>query len=319
MLKELTFVKGAVAKKGFDPTLTHFLIRDRRVWGFNGVIGLSSPIECDLDIAPQGLPFLRALNACTETISLALTPNGRLSIASGKFKTLVNCVPPEEHKAQPPAGAFVELNGSMLTALKVLEPFMGFDASRQWACGILFRGSSAYATNNITFLQYWLGAEFPIEVNIPSQAVRELIRIGEEPLGLQVCENTLTFYYSGGRWLMTALSTLEWPNVDPIFELTESATYVPLPEGLMPALSVIAPFVDDMGRVYFDGLCARTHIEHAESTVYGFDGAPSAGLYSVHQLLNLSGVAKAADFTAYPKPIAFQGDRLRGVIAGLRI
>jgi hypothetical protein len=321
MLKELQFVKGAVAKKNFDPTLTHFLIRNRRVWGFNGVIGLSSPIECDLDIAPQGYQFLRALNACDETVSLALTPSGKLSIASGRFKTTVDCVPPEEHKALPPAGGFVELNGTMLKALRVLEPFIGFDASRQWACGILFRGAMAYATNNIVFMQYWLGADFPLEVNIPAQAVRELLRINEEPLGLQICEDRLTFYYSGSRWLMTKLSALEWPgaSLDAIFKLTESASYAPVTEDMMKALEVVAPFADDMGRVYFDGRSAKTSIEPTEATAYDFDGAPAEGLYNVHQLLNLRGVALSADFSAYPKPVSFMGDSVRGVIAGLRI
>lgn len=321
MLKELQFVKGAVAKKNFDPTLTHFLIRNRRVWGFNGIIGLSSPIECDLDIAPQGLTFLKALNACTETVSFALTPSGKLAIASGKFKTLVDCVPPEEHKALPPEGSFVELNGTMLKALRVLEPFMGFDASRAWACGILFRGAAAYATNNIVFMQYWLGADFPLEVNIPSQAVRELLRINEEPLGLQVCEDRLTFYYSGHRWLMTKLSALDWPgaSLDAIFKLTESASYQPVTDDMMHALEIVAPFADDMGRVYFDGKAASTSLEPTEATVYSFDGAPSKGLYNVHQLLNLNGVATHAAFEAYPTPASFKGDSLRGVISGLRI
>lgn len=318
MLKELNFVKGAVAKKNFDPTLTHFLIRDRRVWGFNGIIGLSSPIECDIDTAPQGYTFLKALNACKETVALALTSKNQLSIASGRFKTVVDCVTPEEHKALPPTGEFVELNGTMLDALKTLEPFMGFDASRQWACGILFRGDSAYATNNITFMQYWLGADFPLEVNIPSQAVRELIRIGEEPLGLQIAEDRLTFYYSGHRWLMTKLSVLEWPNLERVFDLTARADKTPLPPDFFTAMETIAPFADDMGRIYFDGKCVRTSLDDAVATTYGFDGVPLAGSYNVAQLLSLAEVITSADFSLYPSPAPFFGKHIRGVVAGLR-
>lgn len=318
MLTELQFVKGAIAKKDFDPTLTHFLIRNRRVWSFNGVIGLSSPIECDLDLAPQGQQFLKALNACTETISLHMATNGQLTVKAGRFRTFVDCVPPEEHKALPPAGSFVELDGSLLGALRKLEPFIAVDASRPWACGILFRGQSAFATNNITFVEYWLGYNFPIEVNIPTQAVRELIRIGEEPLGLQVCEDRLTFYYSGHRWLMTKLSALEWPNMDRIFDLVASADLEHVDDSFFDAIAQIKPFTDDMGRVIFGDGKLRTSADDAAATVVEFPPAPLSGSYNCDNLLALRGVAQKADFNHYPKPVAFTGDRVRGVVAGLR-
>lgn len=317
MLTELQFVKGAVAKKDFDPTLTHFLIRNGRVWGFNGIIGLSSPIQCDLDIAPQGLPFMKALNACEAEVSLHLAPSGQLVIRSGNFRTTVNCVAPEEHRALPPAGAFVEMPGGMLAAVKKLEPFMGFDASRPWACGILFRGRSAFATNNITFVEYWLGYEFPIEVNIPTQAIRELIRIGEEPLGLQVCEDRLTFYYEGGRWLMTKLSALEWPKLDRVFQLTETANYGPVPEGLFDALDKLRPFTDDMGRILFEDSSISTTGDETGTSIT-LPGVPSAGKFNCDQLAALRSLVKQIDFNQYPQPVPFLGDAVRGVIAGLR-
>jgi DNA polymerase III sliding clamp (beta) subunit (PCNA family) len=317
MLKELQFVKGAVAKKDFDPTLTHFLIRDGRVWGFNGTIGLSSPITCDLDIAPQGLPFLRALNACEGAVTLHLAKSGHLVVRSGSFRTNINCVAPEEHRALPPAGSFIELTGGLLDPLKKLEPFIGFDASRQWACGILFRGRSAYATNNIIFAEYWLGYEFPLEVNIPTQAIRELIRINEEPLGLQVCEDRLTFYYSEGRWLMTKLSALEWPNLERVFELTEKANYADAPEGLFDALDKVKPFTDDMGQVIFNGKCLSTTGDET-GTSYDLASAPEQGKFNCDQLAALRNVARQLDFGQYPKPVPFRGERIRGVIAGLR-
>lgn len=317
MLRELQFVKGAVAKKDFDPTLTHFLIRGGRVWGFNGVIGLSSPIACDLDIAPQGLPFLKALNACEDTVTLRVADNGQLLVRSGNFRTAVNCVAPEEHKALPPSGSFVELDGSLLSAVRKLEPFIAVDASRPWACGILFRGHSAFATNNVTFLEYWLGYNFPIEVNIPTQAVRELLRIGEEPLGLQLCEDRLTFYYSGGRWLMTKLLALDWPALDKLFAMTEEAVYEPIPEGLLDAITKLKPFTDDMGRVTFDGAGVSTGSDEGATRV-DLESAPASGSYNCDQLIALRGVATQVDFARYPKPIAFRGERVRGVIAGLR-
>lgn len=70
ILPALKFVQGAVAKKDFAPSLTHFRIKNREVRGFNGTLGISSPINIDLDICPKAAQFIKAIGACQHTISL---------------------------------------------------------------------------------------------------------------------------------------------------------------------------------------------------------------------------------------------------------
>ena len=67
MLEVLKFVKGAVGKKDYVPALTHFQIADGRITGFNGKISLSSPIALDLECCPKAIPFVKAIEACTDT------------------------------------------------------------------------------------------------------------------------------------------------------------------------------------------------------------------------------------------------------------
>ena len=43
MIDAVKFVQGAVAKKDYVAELTHFLIQDNRITGYNGIMGLSSP------------------------------------------------------------------------------------------------------------------------------------------------------------------------------------------------------------------------------------------------------------------------------------
>ena len=92
MLSSLKFVQGAVAKKDFVPALNHFRIEGGRVKGYNGMIALCGPIDLDLSITPKALEFTKAIQACTDTISLHITPAGRLSIKSGRFKAFVDCL-----------------------------------------------------------------------------------------------------------------------------------------------------------------------------------------------------------------------------------
>lgn len=319
MLNELKFVRGGLDKKNFDPTLTHFKIQDGRVWTYNGIICLSCPIACDLDVAPHGVQFLKALNACEDVTTVHTTASGQLSIKSGNFRTLVDCVPSSEHKAPPPAGSFIELSGNLLSAVKTLEPFIGFDASRPHFMGILFKGQSALATNNIIAVEYWLGYDFPIAegVNIPVQAVRELLRIGEEPLGLQVREDQITFYYTGHRWLTSKLSTLGWPDVPHLLNQLPTEGLGPVVPGFWDAVDKLQPFTDDMTRIHFASGAIRTAKDET-ATVVELPGVPEVGAFSSAMLTKLRGVADLMDFSQYPRPVPFQGVNVRGMILGLR-
>ena len=100
MLKELKFVSGAVAKKEFIPAITHFCIENGTVRAYNGTLALSSPIACDINCKPKAVPMVNAIARCSETITMSVTPTGKLSIKSGPFRALIECVPEETVQAQ---------------------------------------------------------------------------------------------------------------------------------------------------------------------------------------------------------------------------
>ena len=92
MLKELKFVQGAVAKKDYLPALTHFVIDKGMVRGYNGSIALCSPVPFNISCKPRADKMVQAIRNCNETIALAMTPAGKLSIKSGSFKAFVECI-----------------------------------------------------------------------------------------------------------------------------------------------------------------------------------------------------------------------------------
>jgi len=316
MLDALKFVQGAVAKKDFIPALTHFHISGGFIKSYNGSLALCSPIDLDLEVTPKADQFINAIATCKDTVQLNMTPAGRLSIKSGSFRAFVDCID-EAYPDIQPEGEVLELDGALLKALEKLNPFIAEDASRQWARGILFRGSSAFATNNVTLVEYWLGYNFPVEVNVPKSAVQELIRIGEEPTKIQVCENSITFHYASGRWLRTQTYSTKWPDVAKI--LDQDSTQRPFPEGFFEALEDLLPFADDLQRVYFHSSGLGTTPEGQEKGAHvEVPGLRGAGIYNARYLLDLRDLAHTIDFESYPRPSLFFGDRVRGAIIGMR-
>ena len=133
MLDTLKFVRGAVAAKDFVPALTHFQIANGFIKGYNGSIGLCSPIELDLDVKPRAAQFIKAIQTCKSTVQLSLTTNGRLSIKSGAFKAFINCIE-EDFPDIKPSGEVVQLDGKLLRAIKVLNKFIAEDAVPRPKC-----------------------------------------------------------------------------------------------------------------------------------------------------------------------------------------
>ena len=318
MLTELKFVQGAVAKKDFLPALTHFVIEKGTVRGYNGMLALCSPIPFDIECKPKAEPLVKAIASCTETVQLALTAAGRLSVKSGKFKAFVDCHPDDATPHAMPEGEDVVIDGAaLLQAFKTVFPFVGDDASRPWSNGVLLLGQSAFATNNITLVEYWTGCNVPRPLNIPRAAVKELLRIDEAPIGAQLTDTSITFHFENGRWLRTQLFETQWPDLGKVLDRESSAQ--PIDPKLFEALKVLKPFTDKAGRIVFkgDGKIA-THAEDTEGAGYEIEGFDHTGAYQIDMLNLLNGPCTLIDWSAYPSPCMFFGDRLRGAIIGMR-
>lgn len=317
MLSSLKFVQGAVAKKDFVPALAHFRIQDGLVKGFNGSLALCGPIDLDLSVTPKALPFIKAIQACQDTIALHVTDSGRLSIKSGRFKAFVDCIQEEFPDIQP-EGDTIPLDGGLLKVLKKLSPFIAEDASRPWARGILFRGQSAYATNNVVIIEHWLGYTFPVEINVPKSAVAELLRINEEPESMQVTSNSVTFHFSNRRWLRSQTYSLDWPDISKV--LDREAAPGEYPETLFTSIhDCLIPFLEEDGGIYFkeDGSITTSYAEGVGAAVQ-FEPFGAAGKYNAEQFMLLEGVAERIDLSSYPAPSMFYGDKVRGAIVGMR-
>ena len=316
MLNDLKFVQGAIAKKSLIPSLNHFRIEHGTVRSFNGSLALCSPIQLDIDCTPKALPFMKAIQSCKDTVSLSLTTTARLKIVSGKFKAFVNCIEEETPHVVPTGEEFPIEGEALLKALKIILPFISNDASRTWSTGALLKGQSLYATNNIILVQYWVGSNFPVLCNLPAVAIKEMVRIDEIPVSAQATDSSISFHYPNGRWIRTATISVDWPDLDEILDTPCNA--VPIDKELFTALNSLSPFVDEFGKIYIKNGVISTELTDNEGAHYASDGIDFEGIYQIEMLKKIKKIATSADFTQYPAPCIFYGDRLRGAIIGLR-
>lgn len=323
MLDALRFVAAAVAKKDYVQGLTHFKIKDGRVTGFNGDIALSSDIDVDIDVFPKASALLAAIKACGETISLNVTPAGKLAVKSGKFKSFVECIPEDAVTYQEPEGESVELNKAFLDGLRALAPVMGIDASRPWAMGIKVQSGSMLATNNVMLAEYWHGLDLPLDAVIPDIAINELLRINEVPTRVQITENSISFWWGEKRWLWSKLIEADqWPvtRVQDIMSV-EDGPQLPFPSGFAESVETLKPFLLEGSSVYLTSTHMQTSKHDGEGTSIEVDLPVVAEMqsYQHKQLSILTQVAQTIDWSSYPRPCMFRGVNLRGALVGQRV
>lgn len=319
MLCDLKFCQGAVAKKDFVPAMTHFTIEKGILKSFNGVIALSSPIQFDVDCKPKAYPLIKAIANCGDSVSLTMLDNNRLKVVSGKFKAVIDCTT-DETPTVSPEGERMELDGEkFLQSVKTLLPFVGTDASRPWSAGILMDGKSAYATNNICLIETWIGCVFPHKLNVPVHALKELARINEAPAYVQIAEKSITFHFTGDRWLRSQLFETGWPDVNAILDKGDYAKAVTVNPEIFDGIEALKLFTDKMGRVFFKDGYLSTAEDVNDGATFKIEGMENGGVFNYQMLALLKGVAQKADFTSYPAPVIFYGNSLRGAIIGIRL
>ena len=317
MLSSLKFVQGAVSHKDLVPELSHFQIKDGRISGYNGVISLSAPIDLDIETNPRAKPFIKAVEHCEEQAVMYMTKGGKLAIKSGKFRAYLSSLPQQDlQEFKKPSGEPHQIPEGFIAALKAVKPFIGVDASRPWSHGTLVKNGSLFATNNICFVEQWLGYGLPT-INIPSKAVAELVRINEQPVAMSVEGSWVTFFFEGDRWLSAHLYATDWPDVaDRLFE--DPGDPQEFPQGFWEAFNKLKPFLGEDNAVYLkeDQLSTSQHEE--DGTTVDIEGVMAGPIFNYKVMSLLQGIATAIDLDSYPKPCQFTGGNLRGVIVGMR-
>jgi DNA polymerase III sliding clamp (beta) subunit (PCNA family) len=317
LIDSLKFIKGSFNRNELS-SFTN--IRKGRVTAFDGSLMLSAPINLDIDVSPDSQAFYKAISSCSDALSITITNSGRMSIKSGKFKSFVKCIEPRDFNVTP-SGEHIDLSKvEFLSGVKKLIPFVGTDENHKWATGILFKGSKLYATNNVIACSYQCNTDnFGSTVVIPSNCLKELLRIGENPTHCLISDNAITFYYSNDRFLYSNLIVNKWPDIDSL--LVKSGLnigYVSISKEVKEAIKHLGKFSARGMYLVFEGSAIKlTNLEESENSAsfsienYNFPFM----CFNYEMFLKVVESSDSIDYTNYPT-VYFKSQELVGAIRG---
>ena len=322
MLEILKFVRAAVCKEGHVPSRMHFRIRSGTIQANNGKLAIQCPFPSDIDCCPHAGQFYKAIAACEDVISMHIE-SGKLIVRSGRFRSVVDLCDSTSFHDFIPIGQRVPVPQPMLPILRKLIPFVTDDERRPWACGVHFDGNSAMATNSICIVQHWLPLAFPVPVNIPKEAVSELLRLKIEPLEIQFSVNAVVFHLPDNAWIACIPIEYKWPDTSKVFATAENfaGTYTNEAQlnSLLNDVAKLDGFTNELGVIYFHKGTVSTVPSGRQGTSIDCPFSPGVGVFRADQLAALRGIVDCIGFTAYPSPVPFYGGKLlRGVMAGFQ-
>lgn len=316
MIKQLNVLKQAITQKPLVNILSFIHVysdtHSNRVQANNGSLCIDTQTDFPEHGNFKASKIKQALLLCGPNAKFNITPTGRLSIKSNKFKALIEASQELYPTITLDQNKQIPLAEDIPALCRLLIPFISQDASRAWSKSILIQNKHAYVTNNVMMLR------IPVDMQdcvIPLNAVETLALLDEQPLCMSIGDNYISFSFNDGTWIRAASIDVGWPEVESIINKTET---VLIPENFNKYVLELIPFCEDpkFPVIYLNEEGLTTNAE-------GFGASYEMGSlkdskFRAESLLLLSSVATHVDFSSYPSKCYFKGHNgVEGVIMGL--
>ena len=314
LLQALKFC-SVVSEKVGNPNETHIKLHDNLAIATNGIVTVGCPIKENFSSYPHTLLLIEALSKSSDSFSFTQL-NGSLSIKSGKFKAVIPCLDVGLAPSILPDAQIAPINNDFKTAVEAVGVLADENSDNVLTASVLMSGPTVVSTNRAVIFEYWHGLDLPSNISLPKQFTTALVKQKKNLAGFGFSTNSATFWFDDGSWLKTQLYHEKWPNVSRI--LDRQSNLWTIDTTFFQALAAVTPFSED-GSIYFGENLLMSHSDASKGATFECSGIPQGVIYPAKHLAMLKGHVDKIDFKCKMENgycLAFQGEKMRGVIAG---
>ena len=312
LIEAVTFCKSAIKEDG-EMFQQIVIMRQRQMLAFDGVLAAGHPITDDIEVCPQGEPFLAALSQCKGVPSFKLDANV-LTIAAPPFRAKVLCVDPVEVTPFHPDPPVAPLTDAFREALAKVAPLCQETGKRLLEFSLLLQDGSLVGSNGHVILEAWHGNSMPNGIVIPKAFATAILKVKKElsGFGFNSDMSTLTVHFKDRSWIRTQTYAEKWPDLSGI--LTASAEEMvrdlkQVPAGFWEGVSAVEKFAKD-GMIYVSGKTIA-----GGDARYEIEGMDESATFSLTNLKLISDHAEHMMFNTTHKCHLIFGKNVRGAIS----
>lgn len=316
LIAAMKFLAPAQSKTGnVNQTFCH--IAHHWAAASNGVLTIATKIEEDLNACPQWALFSDALGKVVEDVTITQLSPGMLSVASGDFRGVVPCAPPEQVPITPPDQPCARIDNRIRDAFEAVLKIPNEQSPRAAYAGVLLQANSVVATNGAIIFEYWHGIDLPPNLIIPKAAAQAVAKSSKNLDALGFSSSSVTFYFEDGSFIKTQTYAEQYPEYAHVLNCDYS-TFWPIPERFFEAVSTVAAFSENANVFFKNGQIVSSMNDETPS-FYRIEGLPEGEGFNGKYIAMIEGKAARIGFgqSSNIGALFFVGNNIRGCIAAL--
>lgn len=318
LLSSFKKVKGACVN-GHLGALSHVLVKDGWMLATDSRMTAGAPCSVEETFMVPGAELEKALTILGEQHKLKVD-EGKIIVSEGSRRVTITTLDPSVGSSIVQAeGAFAPVPKHFRSKLQTAASFMSEDKTKVWACSVRIRGEHLFATNNVSLIRIDCeGWDAALDVTLPDWIVEYVLGRDESVTEVAVEPTFVCFKFADGSWVRSTRLSQEMPDMVPD-KLQEFLDMLGDPDFAISdewrrAWGTVTQLSDESVTIAPDRLQAGK----GQALVVAEVPSPVEDdtIWHPKFLGKVISVATHFDPRHYPKPAAFKGTGLTGVIAG---
>lgn len=264
------------------------------------------PIEEDLHAKAHIAHLKNALLKSPDKTAITQLELTKLHVNSEKFEVYVNCECEIKHAT--PDNVLGIVSNDFTSFIKILLPLLSLTGSPSQK-SILSWNNSFFATNRKILVQIWHGENLPF-FQMSKEFCKVVVKSKKQISAFGKSDNSITFYFSDGSWVMGRLVEGDWINPE---EFLFNCEYFDISNELELAFETVKDFCPS-GVLHCRSGALASQPASQDGVIYPVANLPEGPSFTIKDFSFMLKNANKINMTKLDI-WAFCKDNLRGIIS----
>lgn len=322
MKAQIKWLSDALADKDIIVEMTHFCVRNGEIVATDGKLTAGTPFDSPDEFLVPGAELKKLLHRMPNDPSVELL-EGAVRLRCGRFNGKISTLPAESYEFPTvPEAQWRPIPEGLLGALQELRPFVSDNASRPWAICVAVEPDWLYATTNVAIAGIPFDTGADVRVLLPVYTVDFILGRTENLVEWAVTEGYISFRWSDGSWLRSALVAGSFPEnaAGLVRKANEETELTPVTAEFKAAFDRVAELSREALWIYPQHVATRFDNAEAEEawegTAMPLPAEAERTCWTSEFLRPVIENAEAWGPDRWPSPAPFRGGKLVGYVLG---
>ena len=285
----------------------NILVKNGYITAQNDMNGICFKSDINIDFCCNATKLSSVLSNCNDDVKTSIK-NKKIYLSSGKFKANISLIDVDQYPDVAIPESLEPIQQDIIQLMNKISVFTDQNDVRLFARGVCIFNNTICATNGHAAVKMEID-ECNIDGKIiPTRSI-QLMAKTNIPINSISYNNSMMFFKFDDGFMFSRIIDNKFPDIDKIMTEITNPTQT----------DTIFNQVESISRLCYKDksikLGKSISTRDGDALFDGFDINES--VFNVDLLLKVLSMSDVIDFSKYPKPCPFSGNRITGAIAGI--